>query len=216
MNIAIIGSGNIGANLGLHFAKAGHHVFFTSRHPEKLTELVEQAGEYARAGTVEEAANFSELFLLATPYKMLPEVGKQLDTAVQGRIVIDAANPYVQRDGQMARAVIQSGTPASTHTAQWFRGAEIVKAFNTIYADVLRDRAFPTEGETPLAVPYAADSVAARETIEELIKDIGMVPFYSSTIADSKELDPNGNLYGMTGTLEDFEQKLAGRDTTSS
>ncbi len=209
MNIAILGSGNIGGNLGLHFARAGHHVFFTSRHPDELQDLVKQAGEYARAGTVEEAADFSEIFLVATPYKMLPELVKQLDTAIKGRIVIDAANPYPERNGQMARDVRQSQLTASQHTARWFKGAEVVKAFNTIEADVLRDRAFPKENEPHLAIPYAADTVAGRETIEELIKDIGFAPFFYGTLADSKEMDPDGSLYGMTGTIKNFEKKLA-------
>ena len=209
MNIAILGSGHIGGNLGLHFARAGHHVFFTSRHPDELTDLVKQAGEYARAGTIEEAATFSELFLLATPYKMLPELVQQLGTAIDGRVVIDAANPYPERDGQMAREVRNSDQPASQHTAKWFKSAEVVKAFNTIPAQVLKERAFPADNEPRLAIPYAADTVAARETIEELLKDIGMTPFYYGTLAVSGEMDPDGKLYGVVGTLKELEQKLA-------
>lgn len=43
MRIGIIGSGKMGSTLGTLWAKAGHDVFFSSRHPEELTDLVKQA-----------------------------------------------------------------------------------------------------------------------------------------------------------------------------
>ncbi len=110
----------------------------------------------------------------------------------------------------MARDVRQSNVPASGYTAKWFQGAEVVKAFNTIHWQTLRDRAFPAEGTKPLAIPYAADTQAARETIEELLKNIGFAPFYVGTLADSGEMDVDQSLYGMEGSVEDFEAKLAG------
>lgn len=49
VKIGLIGSGRQGGALGLLWAKAGHEVFFSSRHPETLTELVAQAGPKAKA-----------------------------------------------------------------------------------------------------------------------------------------------------------------------
>jgi 8-hydroxy-5-deazaflavin:NADPH oxidoreductase len=40
MKIGIIGSGHIGGTLGLLWAKAGHEVLFSSRHPDELKDLV--------------------------------------------------------------------------------------------------------------------------------------------------------------------------------
>ncbi|MBV6647494.1 MAG: NAD(P)-binding domain-containing protein, partial [Cyclobacteriaceae bacterium] len=37
--IGIIGSGKIGGTLGVHFAKAGHQVMFSSRNPDQLKDL---------------------------------------------------------------------------------------------------------------------------------------------------------------------------------
>ncbi|MGL5878651.1 MAG: NAD(P)-binding domain-containing protein, partial [Xenococcaceae cyanobacterium] len=53
MKIGIIGSGNIGGTLGKHWAKAGHEVMFSSRHPEDLETMAKQAN--ALVGTIEEA-----------------------------------------------------------------------------------------------------------------------------------------------------------------
>ena len=50
LKIGIIGSGNIGGSVGVLWAQAGHQVFFSSRHPEKLGELARKAGPTAKVG----------------------------------------------------------------------------------------------------------------------------------------------------------------------
>jgi hypothetical protein len=54
LKIGMIGSGREGSALGTLFAKAGHKVMFSSRHPEELKGLVEGIGPAAQAGTVEQ------------------------------------------------------------------------------------------------------------------------------------------------------------------
>ena len=69
MDIGIIGSGNIGANAARLFARAGHEVAISnSRGPESLQDLVDEIGQNARAATVEEAADFGEVVLVAIPF----------------------------------------------------------------------------------------------------------------------------------------------------
>ena len=68
MKIGIIGSGDIGGSLGRLWAQAGHEVFFSSRHPEQLSGLVEQAGKCAQVGTAEEAIAFADIILEAIPF----------------------------------------------------------------------------------------------------------------------------------------------------
>ena len=50
IKIGIIGSGNIGSTLGTFWAKAGHQVLFSSRHPENLKQLVESVGAAVARG----------------------------------------------------------------------------------------------------------------------------------------------------------------------
>src|SRR5271169_2230039 len=50
LKIATIGAGRMGGALGTAFAKAGHQVMFSARHPEELKDLVAAAGPNARAG----------------------------------------------------------------------------------------------------------------------------------------------------------------------
>lgn len=93
MKIGIIGSGHIGGTLGVLWAKAGHEVFFSSRHPDQLADLVKRAGPSARAGTPREAAAFGEVILISVPYGALPEVGRDLASALTGKVVLETGNP---------------------------------------------------------------------------------------------------------------------------
>ena len=76
MKIGIIGSGNIGGTLTKLFAQQGHEVAVAnSRGPDTLGDLAAEAGERARAATVDDAAEFGGLVVVAVPlraYRALP------------------------------------------------------------------------------------------------------------------------------------------------
>jgi predicted dinucleotide-binding enzyme len=40
--------------------------------------------------------------MISVPYGALPEVGKDLEAFINGKIVIDTCNPFVWRDGEIA------------------------------------------------------------------------------------------------------------------
>src|SRR5690242_3878841 len=67
LKIATIGAGNEGGALGTIFAKLGHPVMFSSRHPDQLKNLVAAAGPNARAGSVAEAVAFGDVIFLVVP-----------------------------------------------------------------------------------------------------------------------------------------------------
>lgn len=68
MKIGVIGSGRIGANAALLFAKAGHQVAISnSRGPQSLTELIQQIGPNVKAMTADEAVSFGEVILNGRP-----------------------------------------------------------------------------------------------------------------------------------------------------
>jgi 8-hydroxy-5-deazaflavin:NADPH oxidoreductase len=99
LNIGVVGSGNIGSNVAKLFANAGHEVVVSnSRGPESLVSLVEEIGPQVRAATVEEAADFGEVVLVAMPffaYETLPA------DQLSGKVVVDAMNYYAGRDGEV-------------------------------------------------------------------------------------------------------------------
>merc|ERR1711974_594076 len=109
MKIGIIGSGNIGGNLGKHWAKAGHEVLFSSRHPETLNNLVNETEGNAKAVSVENAFEAkADVYLLATPFKAIDKLSELYAGEYGNNTIIDATNPYPERDGTMAQDVRDS------------------------------------------------------------------------------------------------------------
>src|SRR5258706_12931163 len=130
MKIGTIGSGSIGANAARLFVRAGHEVALSnSRGGQGLEELVRELGEKAHATTIEKAARFGEVVLVAIPfgrYQTLPA------DAFKGKVVIDAGNYYPERDGEFA-ALEGDETTSSELMSSHLKEARLVKGFNTIY-----------------------------------------------------------------------------------
>lgn len=192
MKIGIIGSGNIGGTLGEHWAKAGHEVMFSSRHPEELKLMADEVG--AKVGTTEEAVAFGEVILLAIPYGKIPDLAEQVGS-LENKIIIDATNPYPSRDGDVAQKVIDDESQTATgYVASQFAGAKTVKAFNSIYFKVLEEQAFQL-GDDRIAVQIASDDPQAKQTVKQLIEDIGFAPQDIGDLQSSTIFEPNAPLY---------------------
>lgn len=205
MKVGIIGSGKIGGNLGIHLANAGYEVMFSSRHPEELKTLAAEAGNNASVGTIEEAAGFGEAIILSVPFWAVEEVAEKIGPQ-DGKIIIETVNPYPDRDGQMAQEVRDSNRAASEFVADYFPGAHVLKAFNTIYFTHLRDQAFRDDQRR--AIPYAGDHQPSLEKLEKLITDIGFDPVYIGKLSESHIIDPDQELYTKDLTAEEMQTIL--------
>lgn len=202
MKIGIIGSGNIGGTLGQHWAKAGNEVMFSSRNPEELKSMAAEAG--AQTGTVQEAASFGEVILLAIPFGKIPELAQQIER-LDNKTLIDATNPYPQRDGDLARQVIEDKTQTATgYTASQFPGAHTIKAFNSIYYKVLEEKAFRS-GEQRIAVQICGDDVQAKQTVMQLIAAIGFAPQDIGELNSGTVFEPGAPLYNKNLTIGEAE-----------
>lgn len=170
MRIGIIGSGMMGSTLGKLWAAAGHEVLYSSRHPEKLADLVAQTPK-SRAVTVEEAARDGEVLFFGVPYAAMPELAKALAPLVQGKLVLDAGNIIPGRDGALALDIQKSGTGSGSWTQSILPGARVVKAFNTVHFANLAKEAH-RKGPR-IAVPLAGDDAKALEAAAALVRDAG-------------------------------------------
>jgi 8-hydroxy-5-deazaflavin:NADPH oxidoreductase len=178
MRIAVIGSGHIGATAARLFADAGHEVAIAnSRGPQTLSGL---AGGKVRAETVERAASFGEIVLVATPLGAYDELPAE---TLAGRVVIDAGNYFPDRDGTIA-ALDDDSTTSSELLAARLPGASVVKGFNTLYWEVLRDGGAPDAGDERLVLFIAGDDQAAKDRVGRLIEDIGFAPVDTGTLAE--------------------------------
>jgi 8-hydroxy-5-deazaflavin:NADPH oxidoreductase len=189
--IGVIGSGNVGSNIGRVWAQAGHEVMFSSRDLDHDKKLAADIGANARAGTPGEAAQFGEVLLFAVPYGALPELGKSLGGSLKGKIVLDACNPFPQRDGEIATRARERG--AGLMSAELLPGARIVRAFNAIGAARMGSA---HEEPGKIGMPIAGDDKKAIDVASQLIRELGYEPVLVGGLEMGKYLMPGTPLAG--------------------
>lgn len=207
LKIGIIGAGRIGGTLGEHWVKAGHEVMLSSRHPENLQGLADRLGPSARTGTPREAAAFGDVLLVAVPYGAVPQVGRDYAAEMRGKVVLDAANPFPQRDGAAAEDARKKGTGVAS--AAHMPGVRLVRAFNTIPAGVLRSEAHRAGDR--IAVPLAGDDREALDVAARLVRDAGFEPVVVGPLARAREFDPGTPVFGRGLTAAQLRQGLGAR-----
>jgi predicted dinucleotide-binding enzyme len=191
IKIGVIGSGNVGSNIGRVWANAGHQVMFASRNLDHDKKLASEIGANARAGTPGETAKFADVLLLAVPYGALPDLGKALASSIKGKVVIDACNPFPNRDGEIANRAREQG--AGHVSAELLPGARIVRAFNAIGAARM-GQAHEQPGQ--IGMPIAGDDKEAIEIASRLIREIGYEPVLVGGLDKGKYLVPGTPLSG--------------------
>jgi 8-hydroxy-5-deazaflavin:NADPH oxidoreductase len=191
--VGVIGSGQIGAAVARLLVAAGHDVALAnSRGPESLTGLAGEIG--ARAETVEGAAGHGDVVLIAIPFFAYTDLPV---APLTGKVVVDAGNYYPNRDGHLP-ALDDDETTSSELLAAHLPGARVVKAFNTLYWEHLRDRAGERER---IALFVAGDDQDAKDRVAALIGDIGFAPVDAGGLAvGGRLLQPGGPLSGVVLT----------------
>lgn len=205
MRIGIIGGGNIGGTLGKLWADAGHDIVFGTRRPEALKDLISEIGPQATAGTPADAAMFGDTLLFAAPYSAWPLFAKENAHVLTSKTVVDAANPYAQRDGSIVDEVAKKGLGAGGFTASLLPTAQVVKAFNTIFWSELREQAH-RPGER-LAIPIAGRGKAADIAVQ-LAKDAGFDSVVIGDLSQAKLLDPGSSIYGESMTATEIKRRI--------
>lgn len=204
LKIGIIGSGSMGSRLGLHWIAAGHEVLFSSRNPDQLTDLVEQAGPRAQAGFPQEAAEFGEVILLALPPGSYPQIAEDYGHLMRGKVVLDVGNPREDRDGPLTSEWLARGT--GLVTAEFFPSASVVKALNAIGAGMLDSEAHRT-GER-VGIPVAGDDMEAVAVVSQLVRDAGFDPVYVGPLERSVDFDRGTPAYELRGTARQLRELL--------
>ncbi len=204
MNIGIVGSGNIGATAARLLAETGHEVAVSnSRGPETLEGLVAAIGPRARAATVEEAADFGEVVLVAIPFFAYETLPTDL---LAGKTVVDAMNYYPGRDGEMNL----DGLGSSELLARHLPDARIVKAFNTMYYETLGAEGRPDAPPAERVVLFVAgDDAEAKAVVSGLIEEIGFTPVDVGTLEDGRKQQPGSPIYNAPMNEAQAREELA-------
>ena len=167
MKIGIIGTGGIGQALAGHIAKAGFETIVSnSRGPESLASLVSELGPHAKAGTRQEAAQ-ADVVVLAVPWVHVRGALTDLPPW-NGRILMDATNPIIEPDFQVADL---NGRTSSEIVASLAPGARVVKAANTLLRAILA--ADPNEAGGHRVLFMSGDDAAAKAQVDSILSKIG-------------------------------------------
>lgn len=207
MKTGIIGAGNIGGALARRFTELGHQVAIAnSRGPETLREVEAQTG--AAAVTAHQAARGMDVVVVTIPEKNVLRLPKDLFEGVDDRVVvIDTGNYYPrQRDGRIDD--IEDGMPESMWVAKQL-GRPVVKAFNNIYAQHLRDYGRPAGSSDRIALPVAGDDRAAKSIVMELVEELGFDAVDAGGLDESWRQQPGTPVYATDLDADGLRHGLA-------
>ncbi len=188
MKVTIIGAGNMGSAFVKQLVRAGHEVSVTARDSAKAAQVA-AAYPGAKAVAVAGAANGADAVVLATGYgdaaAALQAVGD-----LQGKVVIDITNPLT---ADYMGLTLGHSSSAAEEIAKAAPGAEVVKGFNTVFAQVLGDGADFGEGRK-VTVFVASDSARARQTATALAQSMGFEVVDAGGLKNARYLEPLAGL----------------------
>ena len=188
MKVLVIGAGNMGSGFVKQLSAAGHSVRVTARDAAKAASL---ASQYPNASAVPAAgaAEGQDLVILATGYgdavSALQSVGD-----LQGKVVVDITNPLT---ADYMGLTLGHSSSAAEEIAKAVPGVNLVKAFNTVLAQVLGQGAALANG-SKVSVFYAGDDGAAKLTVKELVESLGFVAVDAGALKNARYLEPVAGL----------------------
>ncbi|AYD02099.1 NAD(P)-binding domain-containing protein [Neorhizobium sp. NCHU2750] len=168
MKIGIIGAGIVGRAIGKLALAAGHQVMVSnSRGPQTLFSLGRSIG--CEIGTVEEAAAFGDIVVVAIPLAAYRSVPVE---PLAGKLVIDTDNYYPERDGNVPE-LDSASTTTSELLARHLPRSRIVKAFNAVAMSDLEKDGRPEGSSDRRALPLAGDRVDDKAIVVKLYDEFG-------------------------------------------
>ncbi len=193
MKVLVIGAGNMGSAFVKQLSRAGHQISVTARNSAKAAELA-AANPGSNSVAAANAAAGADAIVLATGYadavNALQSVGD-----LKGKVVIDITNPLT---ADYMGLTIGHTTPAGEEIAKIVPGAQVVKAFNTLFAQMLAEGADFGAGRKA-TVFYAGDSERAKQTARALAESIGFETIDAGGLKNARYLESLAGLNVFLG-----------------
>ncbi len=187
MKVLVIGTGNMGAGFVKQLTAAGHQVSVTARDFAKAQALALQHG--ATAVALDGAANNMAAVVVATPYEQAAAALRSVGD-LAGKTVIDITNPLTP---DYMGLTLGHSTSAGEEIARAVPGAEVVKAFNTVFAQVLAEGADFGAGQK-VTVFLASASEPAKQTARALAESMGFNTQDAGGLKNARYLEPLAGL----------------------
>jgi len=160
MNIAIIGTGNVGGALATNWATKGHTINLGVQDVNKFKGFELLKNKNTKVYSIKEAVAISEVILIATPPTAIFEIIEQMGD-VSDKIIKDATN-----------TVRQTPEPYKTvyHCLLDKTKAEVVKCFNSTGFENIQNPVYKGEA---IDMFMAGDSEKAKSVATQLALDAG-------------------------------------------
>lgn len=182
MNIAIIGTGNVGQGISNLLKNTNHRVVFGSRE-------VSKSGLAYPVKSPLQAVQQSDVVVVAIPFSAISDL-TPLAEDLAGKVVIDATNPLAANYMSLTTGF---DTSAGEQVAELLPKSKVVKAFNTIMASQY-SQGGRIKNTTPSQVFCASDDQSAKETVMTIAKDMGLEPVDVGSLSNSRYLEPLAEL----------------------
>lgn len=185
MQIAIIGTGNVGSAIARGLKGKGHGVVLGSRSTQ-------DAGLQALAAQVEagtampaDAATGANIVILALPWSVAEAAVTALGP-MAGKTVIDCMNPLGMVNGALGLTVGHTDSGGEM-VQRWLPQAHVVKTLNQVGAEMMADNsALP---QRPVMF-MAGNSDSAKQQAAVVLSSLGFEALDAGDITKSRILEP--------------------------
>jgi len=170
MRIAVIGTGVVGRTLATAFGRIGHDVVVGTRDPEATAGREEWVDSDLRLVGLADAGAGADLVVNATTGTASLEALASVD--LDGKVLLDVSNPLDFSQGFPPTLTVQDTDSLAEQIQRAHPEARVAKSLNTVTASVMVDPGSLPEAST---IFVAGDDPLARETVRQLLTDLGWV-----------------------------------------
>ncbi|MFI6899067.1 NADPH-dependent F420 reductase [Streptomyces sp. NPDC050256] len=164
-SISIIGTGNMARTLGTRAIAGGNTVEVMGRDQSKAADLAKALGDGATTGEWG-TAPAGDIVIVALLYDGVVPAVAQYGDALAGKVIVDISNPFNATFDGLAHGEETSIAQEVAKVAP--AGAGVVKAFNTVFRQVLE------KGRPDIFI--AGDDAQAKARVEEFVESLGLRP----------------------------------------
>ena len=163
-SITIIGTGNMARTIGTRAVAGGNTVEIMGRDQSKADDLAEALGGGGAAAGKWGAVPAGDIVVTALLYDGVVPVVAEYGDALAGKVIVDISNPFNATFDGLAHNEETSIAQEVAKVAP--AGTSVVKAFNTIFRQVLE------KGRPDVFI--AGDSAQAKADVAAFVKSLGL------------------------------------------
>lgn len=175
MKISVLGTGMVGDTIGSRLIELGHEVMMGSRSSsnEKALAFVAKHKHGAQAGTFADAAAFGELIFNCTKGDTAIDTLKLAGSAINGKILIDVANPLDFSNGAPPSLIpsLSNTNSLGEEIQKTFPETKVVKTLNTMWCGLMVNPLLIGEGNHTNFI--CGNDAEAKAQVKSLLNQFG-------------------------------------------